>query len=85
MYLHQSHIRSYRRNTGGSVIEETSRISEDAQRRVQQELATRTGETDSEEEGPDCDDKEEDWEEELEYQEPAAYGDEELQQGDGLR
>ena len=71
-----THFWFYRRNTGGCVIEETSQISKEAQRRAQRELATRTGDTDSEEDRPEIDD------EEPEYQEPNEYEDEQLHQDD---
>ena len=76
LYSHHSHFWFYRRNAGGCVIEETSQISKEAQRRTRQELATRTGDTDSEEDGPSIDD------EELEYQEPNEYEDEQRHQDD---
>jgi len=76
LYSRDSHFWFYRRNTGGCVIEETSQISKEAQRRAQRELATRTGDTDSEEDGPEIDD------EEPEYQEPNEYEDEQLHQDD---
>ena len=76
LYSCDSHFWFYRRNTGGCVIEETSQISKEAQCRAQWELATRTGDTDSEEDGPEIDD------EELEYQELNEYEDEQLHQDD---
>ena len=82
LYSHHSRFWFYRRNAGGCVIEETSQILKEAQHHARQELATRTGDTDSEEDGPDIDDEEEDRDEELEYQEPNEYEDEQLHQDD---
>ena len=47
---------------------------------MQQELATQTEDTDSKENGPDIYDEEEDCNEELDYQEPNEYKDEQLHQ-----
>ena len=76
LYSHHSHCWFYRRNAGGCVIEETSQISKEAQRPARQELATRTGDTDSEEDGAGI------YDEELEDQEPNEYEDEQLHQDD---
>ncbi|KIM71219.1 hypothetical protein PILCRDRAFT_93972 [Piloderma croceum F 1598] len=59
------------RNAGGCIIEETSQILKEAQRRARQELATRTGDTDSEEDGPGIDNEE--------LEEPNEYEDEQHQ------
>ena len=70
LYLHNPHCWFYRQNAGGCVIEETSQILKEAQRRARQELANRTGDTDSEEDGPGI------YNEELEDEEPNKYKDE---------
>jgi hypothetical protein len=57
-----------RTNAGGSIIEETSRVSKEAQHRARLELAARTGDTDSEEDGPtsqEDNDEDEEYGEEL--------------------
>ena len=76
LYSHHSHCWFYRWNTGGCIIKETSQISKEAQCCAWQELATWTGDTDSKEDGPDI------YNEELEYQEPNKYEDEQLHQDD---
>jgi hypothetical protein len=45
----------YSRNAGAVIIEVTSRVTEEAQLRAQQELEGRTGETDSEADDDDDD------------------------------
>ena len=69
LHLHHSHCWFYRRNAGGCVIKETSQILKEAQCCAQQELATQTEDTDSEEDGPGI------YDEELEYQESNKYQD----------
>lgn len=58
-----------RKNAGGSIVEETSCVSKEAQLRARQELATRTGDTDSEEDGSAShkDDDDDDDDDEGEY------------------
>ena len=76
LYLHCSHFLFYRQSTGGCIIEETSQILKAVQHCAQQELATQTGDTDSEEDGLGI------YIKELEYQEPYKYEDKQLHQDD---